>query len=87
MPKRTQSKRKAKKKTIKELPVGYKYLLSILVIVVFVSGFYFFFIRPYAYRWKPCYGLKGYGICMPSGYQVHGIDISHYQGDVNWEHL
>jgi len=87
LPKRIQSKRKTQKKTIKELPVGYKYLLSIFVIVVFVSGFYFFFIRPYAYRWKPCYGLKGYGICMPSGYQVHGIDISHYQGDVNWEHL
>lgn len=87
LPKQAQPKRKAKKKTVKELPSWCRYLLYVLVIIVFVSGFYFFFIRPYAYRWKPCYGLKGYGICMPAGYQVHGIDISHYQGDVNWNRL
>ena len=86
-PKRTPSKRKAKKTIHKEVPVWARYLLGILVVVVFVTGFYWFFIRPYAYRWKPCYGLKGYGICMPSGYQVHGIDISHYQGDINWNML
>ena len=86
-PKRTPSKRKAKKTVQKEIPTWVRYLLYVLVIVVFVSGFYYFFIRPYAYRWKPCYGLKGYGICMPSGYQVHGIDVSHYQGDINWKML
>lgn len=86
-PKRNPSKRKAKKTIHKEVPAWARYLLGILVVVVFVTGFYWFFIRPYAYRWKPCYGLKGYGICMPSGYQVHGIDISHYQGDINWNML
>ena len=86
-PKRTPSKRKAKKTVQKEIPTWVRYLLYVLVIIVFVSGFYYFFIRPYAYRWKPCYGLKGYGICMPSGYQVHGIDVSHYQGDINWKML
>ena len=86
-PKRTPSKRKAKKTIHKEVPAWARSLLGILVVVVFVTGFYWFFIRPYAYRWKPCYGLKGYGICMPSGYQVHGIDISHYQGDINWNML
>ena len=86
-PKRAPSKRKAKKTIHKEVPAWARYLLGILVVVVFVTGFYWFFIRPYAYRWKPCYGLKGYGICMPSGYQVHGIDISHYQGDINWNML
>lgn len=45
------------------------------------------FIRPYAYRWKPCYGQKGYGVCMPCNYEVHGIDISHYQGKIDWELL
>ena len=55
--------------------------------VIFVAIFYYFFIRPYAYRWKPCYGLKGYGVCMPAGYNVHGIDISHYQGEVDWKML
>ena len=86
-PKRTPSKGKAKKSVQTEIPTWVRYLLYVLVIIVFVSGFYYFFIRPYAYRWKPCYGLKGYGICMPSGYQVHGIDVSHYQGDINWKML
>ena len=85
--KRTSPKRKGKKKLQKEVPAWCRYLLAVLVVFVFVSGFYWFFIRPYAYRWKPCYGLKGYGICMPAGYQIHGIDISHYQGDVKWKML
>ena len=85
--KRTSSKRKGKKKVRKEMPAWCRYLLGVLVVFVFVSGFYWFFIRPYAYRWKPCYGLKGYGVCMPHGYKVHGIDISHYQGNVDWNLL
>ena len=85
--KRTSSGRKVEKKVKKEIPAWVRYFLGLLIVVVFVSGFYYFFIRPYAYRWKPCYGLKGYGICMPAGYRVHGVDISHYQGDVNWKML
>ena len=86
-PKRTVTNRKGKKEIKKEMPAWCRYLFAMLIVVVFVSGFYYFFIRPYAYRWKPCYGLKGYGVCMPHGYKVHGIDISHYQGEVDWKML
>lgn len=79
--------KKGKKQIQKEMPAWCRHLLGLLVVLVFIAGFYGFFIRPYAYRWKPCYGLKGYGVCMPAGYQVHGIDISHYQGDINWKML
>ena len=85
--KQVSAKKKNKKKELKEMPVWCRYLLGCLIVVAFTSVFYFFFIRPYAYRWKPCYGLKGYGVCMPAGYKVHGIDISHYQGKINWEML
>lgn len=85
--KREPAKRKGKKKELKEMPAWCKYLIGFLIVVVFSGVFYTFFIRPYAYRWKPCYGLKGYGVCMPHGYKVHGIDISHYQGNVNWKML
>ena len=85
--KRTSSGHKRKKKVRKEMPAWCRYLLAVLVVVVFVSGFYAFFIRPYAYRWKPCYGMKAYGICMPAGFQIHGIDVSHYQGDIDWRML
>lgn len=63
------------------------YVLMGLVAIIFIVGFYYFFIRPYAYRWKPCYGMKAYGICLPYGYQVHGFDISHHQGVIDWEKL
>ena len=88
--------RKAQRKTVHkkkklakkwEVPMWLYYIIMGIVGVLFVAIFYYFFIRPYAYRWKPCYGLKGYGVCMPAGYKVHGIDISHYQGDIDWEKL
>ena len=85
--KRTVTKRKGKQEIKKEMPAWCRYLFAMLIVVVFVFGFYYFFIRPYAYRWKPCYGLKGYGVCMPYGYKIHGIDISHYQGEVDWKRL
>ena len=85
--KKAPSKRKPQKKANKEMPVWCRRLLAVLVVVTFVFGFYYFFIRPYAYRWKPCYGMKGYGVCMPVGYSMHGIDVSHYQGDINWKML
>ena len=85
--KKAPSKRKPQKKAKKEMPVWCRRLLAVLVVVTFVFGFYYFFIRPYAYRWKPCYGMKGYGVCMPVGYSMHGIDVSHYQGDINWKML
>ena len=85
--KKAPSKRKPQKKAKKEMPAWCRRLLAVLVVVAFVFGFYYFFIRPYAYRWKPCYGMKGYGVCMPVGYSMHGIDVSHYQGDINWKML
>lgn len=60
------------------------WLITGSIIVALLAFFYYFYIRPYSYRWKPCYGAKGYGVCLPLGYKVHGIDVSHYQGDINW---
>ena len=61
------------------------WLLTAIVTLFLLIFFYYFFIRPYSFRWKPCYGAKGYGVCLPLGYKVHGIDVSHYQGDIQWE--
>lgn len=80
------SSRKKKKQT-RNLPVWLRNLLALALILVFSAGFYWFFVRPYAYRWKPCHGRKGYGVCIPCTYDVHGIDISHYQGTINWAQL
>ncbi|MCF2737014.1 glycoside hydrolase family 25 protein [Bacteroides caecigallinarum] len=63
------------------------YVLMAVGALIFVVGFYYFFIRPYSYRWKPCYGLKAYGVCLPYGYSVHGIDVSHHQDEIDWKVL
>lgn len=75
------------KKTPRHMPTWLRNVLAGVIAVFFSVGFYYFFIRPYSYRWKPCRGHKEYGVCIPSGYEVHGIDISHYQGEIDWEKL
>ena len=78
---------KTKKTVHTAMPSWLRNVLAIFIIAIFSGAFYYFFIRPYAYRWKPCYGLKAYGICVPCCYDVHGIDVSHYQGDIDWLEL
>ena len=80
-------KGKRGKKRVWDMPGWLQYVAMGSVAALFVIGFYYFFIRPYAYRWKPCYGTKAYGVCLPAGYSVHGFDISHHQGDINWKEL
>ena len=60
------------------------WLFTGIVAVALLAFFYHFFIRPYSYRWKPCHGYKGYGVCLPISYKVHGIDVSHHQGAIDW---
>ena len=60
------------------------WLLTGVVAVALLVFFYHFYIRPYSFRWKPCYGYKGYGVCLPINYKVHGIDVSHHQGEIDW---
>ncbi len=78
---------KAQARGYTPMPAWRRNLLVLLAVSLFIAGFYGFFVRPYAYRWKPCSGMKGYGVCLPCNYDVHGIDISHYQGDIEWQQL
>ncbi len=82
------SGRSPRKRTAKpvrrHMPVWLRNVLAGVIVVFFAAFFYYFFVRPYAYRWKPCYGQEGYGVCIPHGFAIHGIDISHYQGNIDW---
>ena len=53
------------------------------VIVLYVFLFYHFFVGPTGFRWRALYGDAEY----PEGYEIHGIDMSHYQGKIDWEQL
>ena len=86
--KKLSGKRGRQKKPFRwTLPGWLNYVMIGGVAALLVVGFYYFFIRPYAYRWKPCYGTKAYGVCLPAGYTVHGFDVSHHQGDISWAEL
>lgn len=82
---RTSKKEQVKHRTV--MPTWLRNILAVIIVGCFSVAFYYFFIRPYAYRWKPCHGLKEYGVCIPDGYDIHGIDISHYQGKIDWKKL
>lgn len=80
------SPRKASK-PVRVMPTWLRNVVAMAIVALFSVVFYYFVIRPYAYRWQECNGRKEYGVCIPCGYEVHGIDISHYQGNIDWEKL
>ena len=53
------------------------------VALLYAWLFYTFFVSPTGFRWRALYGDANY----PKGYEIHGIDISHYQGDIDWKLL
>jgi len=52
-------------------------------VVAYLWFFYYFFVSPFGFRWRALFGDPDY----PEGYEIHGIDISHYQGEIDWEKL
>ena len=51
------------------------------IVAVYIYFFYYIFVGPFGFRWRALYGDVSY----PDGYEIHGIDISHHQGDIDWE--
>ena len=60
-------------------------LLPLLIGAALLFAFWRLFIRPELSR--PTYGTEAYHVRVPDGYEVHGIDVSHHQGDIDWEKL
>ncbi|MCD8318720.1 MAG: glycoside hydrolase family 25 protein [Paraprevotella sp.] len=56
---------------------------AILLGLIYILFFYYVFVSPSSFRWKAIYGDPVY----PDGFDVHGIDVSHYQEDIDWERL
>lgn len=56
-------------------------VLILLGIVVYTGLLYFILVGPSSFRWKAIFGDPIY----PENYNIHGIDISHHQAEVDWE--
>ncbi|MBQ9231718.1 MAG: glycoside hydrolase family 25 protein [Prevotella sp.] len=54
-----------------------------LIVALYIFFFYYIFVGPFGFRWRALYGDASY----PEGYEIHGIDISHHQGRIDWGEL
>lgn len=59
------------------------WLGGLTVTALYVWFFYYIFVGPFGFRWRALYGDVSY----PEGYEIHGIDVSHHQGDIDWATL
>lgn len=65
------------------IPKWAKYVGQILLVALYVWGFYYLFVSSFNFRWKAIYGPGNY----PDVSEIHGIDISHHQGSIEWKKL
>ncbi|MFD0793615.1 glycoside hydrolase family 25 protein [Mucilaginibacter litoreus] len=87
-------KRAVKKKKKNNYPY-IKWYLIILAFAILLSPFYYGYIfKTFSASWRwikdigtPPSGrvYKSFGISIPEGYSIHGIDVSYAQGKINWQ--
>ena len=68
---------------LRRLPSWSYWVGGAAVVAVYLYFFYYFFVGPFGFRWRALYGDVSY----PEGYEIHGIDISHHQGRIDWDEL
>lgn len=68
---------------LQRLPSWSYWLGGAGIVAVYLYFFYYFFVGPFGFRWRALYGDVSY----PEGYEIHGIDISHHQGQIDWDEL
>lgn len=57
---------------------------ALLAIASYAVVFYAYVASPYVLKWRALYGGD---VTIPEGYSIHGIDISHHQGRIEWNEL
>jgi len=68
---------------LQRVPGKLLWIGGLLIVAAYIWFFYYFFVSPYGFRWRALYG----DISYPEGYEIHGIDISHHQGEIQWDTL
>ncbi|MBQ6653598.1 MAG: glycoside hydrolase family 25 protein [Prevotella sp.] len=81
MAKRKKTSRKTRKATVRRRKAWL--IGGTVMLCVYLWAFYYFFVGPTGFRWRALFGDPDY----PAGYEIHGIDISHYQGTIDWNRL
>jgi len=68
---------------MKRVPRWSYWVGGLLIVALYVWVFYYYFVSSYGPRWRTMYG----DLTHPEGYEVHGIDISHHQGVIDFEKM
>lgn len=63
------------------------YLIYIRIFFWLLAGILLIFIGVNLFVVKPHIFYPGFEISIPSGYRIHGIDVSRYQQVINWEEV
>lgn len=79
------TKKRRHTKSSSHLPKKIWWMGGIFVAIVYGFVFYYFFVGPTGFRWRALYGDASYP--EGEGFEIQGIDISHYQGTIDWEQL
>lgn len=80
---RRTNRRRKPKSLLRRLPSWALWSGGLGIAVIYASIFYHFFVDPFSFRWQAIYGDATY----PEGYSIQGIDISHHQGEIDWDLL
>lgn len=78
--KKKTSKTKREKTRVREISKWVIWGVTSIVAVIYLTFVYSYYLKPYFYRWN-------FGDTYNGNPVVHGIDISHHQGNINWAEL
>jgi lysozyme len=87
-------KRKNQAKKAKPIPVFWKFAMVAILLILFSPLYYGYIIKGFSSTWgwvrswgeDPNYRTyNSFDIKIPKKYSIHGIDVSYYQGKIDWK--
>jgi lysozyme len=87
-------KRKPTPKKKEAASVYWKIAIAGLLLILLSPFYYGYVLRSFSATWRWIMDIgqdqnyrtyKSFNVRIPSGYTVHGIDVSSYQGKINWQ--
>lgn len=84
----------ARKKKPKPFPMQWKVAIAGLFLILLSPFYYGYVVKGFVatWRWVKDWGqdpnyrtYESFNIKIPKNYSIHGIDVSYYQGKINWQ--
>ncbi|RDC55690.1 glycoside hydrolase family 25 protein [Pedobacter chinensis] len=88
------TRKTVRKKKPKPLPIQWKVAIAGLLLILLSPLYYGYVLKDFVatWRWVKDWGqdpnyrtYESFNIKIPKAYTVHGIDVSYYQGKINWQ--